>query len=267
MAKQLCYGLSGADRFTFSATIVVCGWFKPPPISRSGVVDVDNNNIRIECWNHSYRNICISGCTCDVIGVRESAVLLSSTHEARRMEEDRIRTAFPTTDTPVRRTNANNSFDQRRDHAMPSHGGTERTESARMCLFVLSDSHTNWMAVVTDHPPSLSRRGIGAQGERDKKYTYPTLSSSSSLEPDAVFVGRSSSGKILDPLLLLSSVVSASFLVCATFSIMLPPPVPPPPPPVVISDRCGLRAALCFLALLRRAWRERKGQRDKKTGK
>lgn len=162
MAKQLCYGLSGADRFTFSATIVVCGWFKPPPISRSGVVDVDNNNIRIECWNHSYRNICISGCTCDVIGVRESAVLLSSTHEVRRMKEDRIRTAFPTTDTPVRRTNANNSFDQRRDHAMPSHGGTERTESARMCLFVLSDSHTNWMAVVTDHPPSLSRRGIGA---------------------------------------------------------------------------------------------------------
>lgn len=88
--------------------------------------------------------------------------------------------------------------------------------------------------------------------------TYPALSSSSSFEPDAVFVGRSSSGRILDPLLLLSSVVSASFLVWATFSIMLPPPpvpVPPPPPPVVISDRCGLRAALCFRALLRNAWR------------
>lgn len=87
-------------------------------------------------------------------------------------------------------------------------------------------------------------------------WTYPTLSSSSSLEPDAVFVGRSSSGRIFEPLLLLSKVVSASFLVCATFSITLPvvPPPPPPPPPVVRSDRCGLRAARCFRALLRSAW-------------
>lgn len=81
--------------------------------------------------------------------------------------------------------------------------------------------------------------------------TYPAFSSSSSFEPDAVFVGRSSSGRILDPLLLLSSVVSASFLVWATFSITLPVT---PPPPVVRSDRCGLRAALCFRARLRRAW-------------
>ena len=70
------------------------------------------------------------------------------------------------------------------------------------------------------------------------------FSSSSSFEPDAVFVGASS-GSIREPVLLLSNVVSASLRVCARFSITLPP--------VVKSAMFGLRAALCFLARIRRA--------------
>lgn len=76
----------------------------------------------------------------------------------------------------------------------------------------------------------------------------PAFSSSSSLEPDAVFVGASS-GIIRDPLLL-SNVVSASRLVCAMFSITLPP--------VVYSPMFGLRAALCFFARILSACRCRR---------
>lgn len=72
-----------------------------------------------------------------------------------------------------------------------------------------------------------------------------TLSSSSSFEPDAVLVGASS-GMIREPLLLLSNVVSASFRVCAIFSMTLPP--------VVKSAMFGFRAARCFLARTRRAY-------------
>lgn len=70
------------------------------------------------------------------------------------------------------------------------------------------------------------------------------FSSSSSFEPDAVFVGASS-GIIREPLLLLSNCVSAKRLVCATFSITLPP--------VVYSVRFGFLAALCFFARILRA--------------
>lgn len=66
-----------------------------------------------------------------------------------------------------------------------------------------------------------------------------TFSSSSSFEPDAVFVGASS-GIMREPLLLQSNVVSASLLVCAIFSMTLPP--------VVKSAMFGFRAALCFFA-------------------
>lgn len=70
------------------------------------------------------------------------------------------------------------------------------------------------------------------------------FSSSSSFEPDAVFVGASS-GIIREPLLLLSNIVSAKRLVCATFSMTLPP--------VVYSVRFGFLAALCFFARTLRA--------------
>lgn len=77
--------------------------------------------------------------------------------------------------------------------------------------------------------------------------TYPAFSSSSSLEPEAVLVGRSSSGRILEPLRVLpSSCVSARRFVWAMFSMMLPP--------AVISERCGFRAARCFFARVRNAW-------------
>lgn len=75
-------------------------------------------------------------------------------------------------------------------------------------------------------------------------YTYPA--SSSSFEPEPVFVGRSSSGTIFELLLLPSMVVSANLLVCAMFSIM--------EPPAVKSDILCLRAARCFLALVRSAY-------------
>lgn len=76
--------------------------------------------------------------------------------------------------------------------------------------------------------------------------TYPAFSSSSSFDPDPVFVGRSSSGTILELLLLPSMVVSANLFVCAIFSIMLPP--------AVKSDILCFLAARCFFALVRSAW-------------
>lgn len=84
--------------------------------------------------------------------------------------------------------------------------------------------------------------------------------SSSSFEPDAVFVGASSA-IIREPLLLPlpplpSSVVSASLRVWTTFSMTLPPmpaaPLPPTPP-VISSVRCGCRAARCLAARMRSA--------------
>lgn len=76
--------------------------------------------------------------------------------------------------------------------------------------------------------------------------TYPAFSSSSSFEPEPVLVGRSSSGTILELLLLPSIVVSANLFVCAIFSIILPP--------AVKSDILCFLAARCFFALVRSAY-------------
>jgi hypothetical protein len=76
--------------------------------------------------------------------------------------------------------------------------------------------------------------------------SYPAFSSSSSFEPEPVFVGRSSSGIILELLLLPSIVVSANLFVCAIFSIILPP--------AVRSDILCFLAARCFFALVRSAY-------------
>lgn len=77
------------------------------------------------------------------------------------------------------------------------------------------------------------------------KSTHPAFSSSSSLDPEPVLVGRSSSGTTFELLLLPSIVVSANLFVCAMFSIILPP--------AVKSDILCFRAARCFFALVRSA--------------
>lgn len=71
------------------------------------------------------------------------------------------------------------------------------------------------------------RDGDGGGGDLKRRLdTYPAFSSSSSFDPEPVFVGRSSSGIILEPLLLLLSiVVSANRFDAAIFSIILPPAV------------------------------------------
>lgn len=81
--------------------------------------------------------------------------------------------------------------------------------------------------------------------KKKDKLSYPA--SSSSFDPEPVLVGRSSSGNILELLLLPSIVVSANLFVCAIFSIM--------EPPAVKSDILCFRAARCFLALVRSALR------------
>lgn len=80
----------------------------------------------------------------------------------------------------------------------------------------------------------------------ERASTNPAFSSSSSFDPDPVFVGHSASGTIFELLLLPSIVVSANLFVCAIFSIILPP--------AVKSDILCFLAARCFFALVRSAY-------------
>lgn len=79
------------------------------------------------------------------------------------------------------------------------------------------------------------------------------FSSSSSFDPDPVFVAGSS-GIIRTPCRLLSSAVSANLRVCAIFSMTLPP---------VSSERWGFRAARCLRARLRKAYNFRMDKKKK----
>lgn len=114
------------------------------------------------------------------------------------------------------------------------------------------DKCQEFTTVSSPHPSALTRYHCSRRisGSLTIKIacqsTHPAFSSSSSFEPEPVLVGRSSSGTILELLLLPSIVVSANLFVCAIFSIILPP--------AVKSDILCFLAARCFFALVRSAY-------------
>jgi hypothetical protein len=121
-------------------------------------------------------------------------------------------------------------------------------EAERLRSTSVACAMTSWLKLAESNTSRVCQRQATGlyQAPPSAISPYPAFSSSSSLDPEPVLVGRSSSGTILELLLLPSIVVSANLFVCAIFSIILPP--------AVRSDILCFLAARCFFALVRRAY-------------